>query len=127
MIWKQISGWCLLAIISCSAAVSISDTVTATVGDPFILNFGYSGRRRGVIYRYSKDNKPFSPEKFRVLQLLGKLSFLEITDEDAGVYQLGVAGKGIRFSSAITLLGMCIAIFAVTQIAIQLVAFTEYS
>ena len=120
MIWRQISGWCLLAVImiSCSAVESISDTVTATIGDPFILNFGYSGRRRGVIYRYSKDNKPFAPERFRVLQLLGRLSFLEITDEDAGVYQLGVAGKGIRFSSTITLLGTYIAIFAVTQVAI---------
>jgi len=107
MILKQICGWCLLAVISCSAAMSIreSDTVTATIGDPFILKFGYRGRRQGVTYRYSKDGKPFVPEKFRVFQLLGRLSFLEITDEDAGVYQLGVVGKGIRFSRTITLSG----------------------
>ena len=106
MIWKQICGWCLLAIISCSAAMSIRDTVTATVGDAFILSFGYSGRRLGVTYHYSKDGKPFVPERFRVLQLLGRLSFLEITDEDAGVYQLEVEGRGIRFSRTINLLGM---------------------
>ena len=106
MIWKQISGWCLLAVISCSAAMSIRDTVTATVGDPFILSFGYNGRRLGVTYRYSKDGKPFAPERFRVLQLLGRLSFLEIAEEDAGEYQLGVVGRGIRFSTTITLKGM---------------------
>ena len=106
MIWKQICGWCLLAVISCSAAVSIRDTVTATDGEPFILNFGYSGRRLGITYHYSKDGKPFVPERLRVLQLLGRLSFLEITDEDAGLYQLEVEGRGVRFSRTITLLGM---------------------
>ena len=106
MIWKQICGWCLLAVISCSAAVSIRDTVTATDGDPFILSFGYSGRRLGVTYRYSKDGIPFVPERLRVLQRLGRLSFLEITDEDAGSYQLEVEGRGVHFSRTINLLGM---------------------
>ena len=106
MIWKQICGWCLLAVISCSAAVSIRDTATATVGDPFILKFNYSGHRLGVDYHYSKDGKPFVPERSRVLQLLGRLSFLEITESDAGVYQLVVEGRGIRYSSTINLLGM---------------------
>ena len=110
MIWKQICGWCLLAVISCSAAVSIRDTVTATDGDPFILSFGYSGRRLGVTYRYSKDGKPFVPERLRVLQRLGRLSFLEITDEDAGSYQLEVEGRGVRFSRTINLLGMSLLI-----------------
>ena len=107
MTLKQICGWCLLAVICCSVAMSIreSDTVTTTIGDPFVLSFGYRGRRLGVDYRYSKDGKPFVPEKFRVFQLPGRLSFLEITDEDAGVYQLGVVGKGIRFSRKITLSG----------------------
>ena len=109
MIWKQICGWCVLAMISCSAAMSTRDTVTATIDNPFILNFGYSGRRFGVTYRFSKDGSPFVPERFRVFQRRGRLSFVEITDSDAGVYQLEVEGKGIHYSRTINLLGMCIA------------------
>ena len=105
---KQICGWCLLAVISCSAAVSIRDTVTATIGDPFVLSFDYSGSQLGVSYRYSKDGMPFVPEKPRVLQRPGRLSFLEITDEDAGVYQLEVEDY---YNNAINLSGTYACIF----------------
>ena len=108
MIRKQIFGWCLLAVMSCcSAAMSIkeSDKVTATIGDPFILSFDYSGSRQDVTYHYSKDGKAFVPEKFRVLQLPGRLSFLEITNEDAGVYQLEVDGSRTHYSKTINLSG----------------------
>ena len=129
MIGKQICGWCLLAVISCSAAVSIRATVTATVGDPFVLSFGYSGRRFGISCHYRKDGKPFFPERLRVVQLLGRLSFLEITEEDAGIYQIGVVGRGIRFSRTITLLGACIATYicSYTDSNTVIVAFTDYS
>ena len=106
MIWKQICGWCLLAVISCSAAGSIRETVTATVGDPFVLSFGYNGRRFGVTYHYSKDGKLFAAEKSRVLQPLGRLAFLVIHESDAGVYQLEVNGRGINYRKSINLLGM---------------------
>ena len=106
MIWKQICGWCLLTVISCGAAMSIRDTVTATIGDPFVLNFDYSVHRQGVTYRYVKDGNPFIPEESRVLQLLGRLLFLEITDVDAGVYQLEVEGSGLNYSRTINLLGI---------------------
>ena len=105
MIWKQICGWCLLAIISCSAAVSIRDTVTATIGDPFGLSFHYSGSRLGVTYHYRKDGELFVPEDSKVLQLNGNLLFLEITNGNAGVYQLKVEGSGINYSRTINLLG----------------------
>ena len=105
MIWKQICGWCLLAIISRSAAISIRDTVTAIIGDPFGLSFGYSGSRLDVTYHYSKDGEPFVPEESRVLQLNGSLLFLEISNGNAGVYQLKVEGSGINDSRTINLLG----------------------
>ena len=108
MIWKQICGWCVLAMISCSAAISTTDleTVTATIGDPFILKFGYNGRRFDVTYHFSKDGSPFVPERFRAFLLRGRLSFVEVTDSDAGVYTLAVEGSGIRYRKSINLLGM---------------------
>ena len=106
MIWKQICGWFVLAaVISCSAAVSLRETVTATIGDPYILRFDYDGPRLGVTYRFSKDGKPFVPERFRVFQSLRRLSFVEITDSDAGLYQLEVEGKNVQYSKTINLLG----------------------
>ena len=106
MIWKQICGWCVLAMISCSAAMSTRDTVTATIGDPFILRFGYNGHRFGVTYQFSKDGSPFVPERFRVFLLRGRLSFVEVTNSDAGAYTLEVEGSGIHYSKTINLLGM---------------------
>ena len=106
MTWKQICGWCVLAMISCSAAISTTDTVTATIGDPFILKFGYNGSRFGVTYQFSKDGSPFVPERFRAFLLRGRLSFIEVTDSDAGVYTLAVEGSGIRYRKSINLLGM---------------------
>ena len=107
MIWKQIFGWFVLAaVISCSATVTSGETVTATIGDPYILKFEYNGPRRGVRYRFSKDDKPFVPERYRVFWSCGRISFLEITDDDAGLYQLEVQGRRIQYSKAINLLGM---------------------
>ena len=107
MIWKQISGWLVLAVvISCHTAVSLEDTVTATIGEPFVLRFGYTGRRLGVRYHFSKDGKPFVPERPRVLRILGRLSFVEITDGDAGLYKLEVEGRRISYTKSINLLGM---------------------
>ena len=106
MTWKQICGWCVLAMISCSAAISTTETVTATIGDPFILSFGYNGRRFGVTYQFSKDGSPFVPERFKVFLLRGRLSFVEVTDSDAGVYTLAVEGSRIRYRKSIKLLGM---------------------
>ena len=113
MIWRQICGWCVLAMISCCAAMSTRDMVTATIGDPFILRFDYSGRRFGVTYHFSKDGRPLAPERFRVFQLRGRLSFVEITESDAGVYQLEVEGRGIQYNQTINLLGMYVCSYTV--------------
>ena len=87
----------LAVVISCHAAVSLGDldTVNATIGEPFVLRFGYKGHRLGVRYHFSKDGKTFVPEKLRVLQIRGRLSFVEITDSDAGLYKLEVEGRRI--------------------------------
>ena len=107
MNWKQICGWFVLAaVISRSAAASLGETVTATIGAPYILRFDYDGPRLGVTYRYRKDGQPFVPERFRVFRFLGRLSFVEITDSDAGVYVLEVVGKKTSYSSTINLQGM---------------------
>ena len=95
----------LAAVISCSAAVSLRETVTATIGDPYILKFGYEGPRHGVKFHFTKDGTPLIAEKFRVFQLLRRLSFVEITESDAGLYHLEIEGKGIHYSKSINLLG----------------------
>ena len=107
MNWKQICGWFVLAaVIGCSAAASLGETVTATIGAPYILRFDYDGPRLGVTYRFRKDGQPFVPERFRVFQRRGRLSFVEVTDSDAGVYELEVEGRGTNYRSTINLLGM---------------------
>ena len=107
MIWKQICGWLVLAVvISCHTAVSQEETVTATIGEPFVLRFGYKGRRLGVWHYFSKDGKPFVPERPRVMQFRGRISFVEITDSDAGLYRLEVKGRRIRYTKSINLLGI---------------------
>ena len=106
MIQKQICGWIVLAVISCSAAMSLRETVTATAGEPYILRFSYSGPRIGVDYHFTKDGEPFVPARFRVFRLLGRISFVEVTESDAGVYHLEVNGRRVHYSKTIKLLGM---------------------
>ena len=113
MNWKQICGWLVLAaVISCSAAASLGETVTATIGAPYILRFDYDGPRLGVTYRFRKDGQPFVPERFRVFRFLGRISFVEISDSDAGVYELEVEGRGTSYSSTINLLGVYLKLHA---------------
>ena len=102
----QIYSLVAVAVISCSTAMAlVADSVTATIGEPYILKFGYEGPRDGVDFHFSKDGKPFLAEKILVFKLLRRLSFIEITESDAGVYTLEVNGKGIHYKKAITLLG----------------------
>ena len=106
MAWRQICGWFVLAMISCSGAVSLRETITAATGDPCIMRFGYDGPRDGVKFRFTKDGNPLVAERFRVFQYPRRLSFVEVTDSDTGLYQLDVEGNGIRYSKAINLIGM---------------------
>ena len=115
MNWKQICGWFVLAaVISCSAAASLGETVTATIGAPYILRFDYDGPRLGVTYRFRKDGQPFVPERFRVFRFRRRISFVEISDSDAGLYELEVEGRGTSYSGSINLQGMLVAILLVT-------------
>jgi len=105
----QIYGWVAVAVISCSIAMALEDSATATAGEPYILRFDYSGRRRGAKFHYTKDGEPFVAEKSRVFTLLRRLSFVEISESDAGVYTLKVNRKGVqRYNKSITLTGMYI-------------------
>ena len=107
MIQKQTCCWFVLAaVVSCSIAVSLGDTVTANIGEPLILRFGYRGRRLGVRYHFSKDGQRFVPERFRVFRLFDRLSFVEITDTDAGEYHLVVEGWRVHYTKTINLIGM---------------------
>lgn len=104
MTWKQICGWFVLAMISCTTAVSLRETITARTGDPCIMRFGYEGPRNGVKFAFTKDGKPLVAERFRVFQYPRRLSFVEVSDSDSGLYQLEVEGEGIRYSAAINLI-----------------------
>ena len=106
MAWRQISGWLVLAMLSCAAAVSLRETITAPPGGPCIIRFGYEGPTKGIKFRFTKDGKPLSVAKFRVFQFPRRLSFVEVTDTDSGLYELVVEGKGILYKKAINLLGM---------------------
>ena len=107
MIQKQTWSWFVLAaVICCSIAVSLGETITATIGEPLVLRFGYRGRRRGVTYHFSKDGQTFVPERLRVFQRFERLSFVEVTDTDAGEYHLVVDGRRVHYSQTINVLGM---------------------
>ena len=89
------------------AAASLGETVTATIGAPYILNIGYKGSRDGVWYHCIKDGKQLLPDHFRVFLSIRRLSFVEITESDAGTYQIEIQGKdGVVYTKAINLLGM---------------------
>ena len=108
MSWRQISGWFVLTILSCTAAVSLRDTISAPTGGPCIIRFGYEGPTKGIKFRFTKDGKALNVGKFRVFQYPRRLSFVEVTDTDSGLYELVVEGKaGILYRKAINLLGMC--------------------
>ena len=106
MALRQISGWFVLAMLSWAAAVSLRETITAPPGGPCIIRFGYEGPTKGIKFRFTKDGKPLSVAKFRVFQFPRRLSFVEVTDTDSGLYELVVEGKGILYKKAINLLGM---------------------
>ena len=114
MTWNQICGWFVLAtVISCSAAASLGETVTATIGAPYILNIGYKGSRDGVWYHCIKDGKQLLPDNFRLFFLLRRLSFVEITEGDAGTYQIEIQSKdGVVYTKTINLLGMYVYIYS---------------
>ena len=108
MTWKQICGWFVLAtMVSCSTTASLKETFTATIGEPYIVNVGYTGSGDGVWYHCIKDGKPFLADHFRVFLLLRRLSFVEITENDAGTYEIEIQGKnGVVYTKIINLLGM---------------------
>jgi len=111
---KQIYGWVAVAVISCSIAMALEDSVTATAGEPYILKFDYSGSRRGVKFHYTKDGERFFAERSRVFTLLRRVSFVEITEDDAGVYTLEVNRRGVQqYSKTITLTGTYIYTYVV--------------
>ena len=79
-----------------------AETVTVTAGDPFILNFGYSGPTVGISHGLTKDGKKVTVDNTRTFMQLDKLYFTEIHDPDSGEYHFTATGNGADFEKTIS-------------------------
>ena len=98
----------LVVALACFSIGSTSDpveTVTADVGEPFILNFGYTGPTHGVVHKLTKDGEEVIVDNTRTFRQLGQLYFTEIYEQDSGKYLLSVTENGADFEQTIVLSG----------------------
>ena len=99
---------CLIAALVCCSFVSTADPVeTATVkaGEPFILNFGYSGPTDSISYDLTKDGQKVTVDNIRTFKQLDKLYFTEINELDSGKYHFTSTERGTDFQKTIILSG----------------------
>ena len=95
----------LLSTVNAEVEDGPVETVNVNEGDPFILNFGYSGPTLDVSADLTKDGVPFDADNIRTFKQLGRLFFSEVLDHDAGEYHLSIHGNGIHFTKTIKLSG----------------------
>ena len=79
--------------------------VTVNAGEPFILNFGYSGPTVGISHDLTKDGKNVAVDNTRTFKQLDKLYFTGIDELDSGEYHLTVTGNGANFKKTVILSG----------------------
>lgn len=104
----------IIFLTACSSfEVAASETVQVTVGEPFILNFGYDGPTVGINHDLTKDGEEVTVDNTRTYKQLDKLYFTEVYELDSGDYHLAVTGKGVDFEKTIVLSGELI--FASTE------------
>ena len=103
-----------LACFSIGSASDPVETVTADVGEPFILNFGYTGPTLGVTHKLTKDGEEVVVDNTRTFRQLSQLYFTEIYEQDSGKYLLSVTGKEAGdFEKVIVLSGSYIAKYTI--------------
>ena len=91
-----------LAYFGCG---STNEKVEVDAGEPFILNFGYSGPTVGISHDLTKDGKKVAVDNTRTFKQLDKLYFAEIYELDSGEYHLTVTGNGADFEKTVVLSG----------------------
>lgn len=93
-----------LACFSSSSSDPI-ETVQVNAGEPFILNFGYSGPTLGVSHELTRDGEKVVVDDTRTFRQLDRLYFSEIYEDDSGKYRLIVTGDGTYYKKTIVLSG----------------------
>ena len=99
---------CLIAALVCCSFASSADpveTTTAYAGEPFILNFGYSGPTDSISYELTKNGQKVTVDNIRTFEQLDKLYFTEINQLDSGEYHFAATGSGSDFRKTIILSG----------------------
>lgn len=98
----------LVAALTCFSFVSTSDTaetVKVYAGEPFILNFGYTGPTLGVSHELTKDGEKVAVDNIRTFKQLGIMYFTETYELDSGSYHFTVTGNGADFEKTVILSG----------------------
>ena len=95
----------LIIALGCFSFGSTSETVEVDAGEPFILNFGYSGPTIGISHDLTKDGEKVDVDNTRTFKQLDRLYFTEIDELDSGEYHLIVTGNGADFEKTIILYG----------------------
>ena len=96
---------CLIIALGCFGFGSTSETVEVDAGEPFILNFGYSGPTIGISHDITKDGEKVAVDNTRTFKQLDKLYFTEIDELDSGEYHFIVTGNGADIEKTIILSG----------------------
>ena len=94
-----------LAYFSIGSTSDPVETVEAHVGEPFILNFGYTGPTLGAFHQLTKDGEKVAVDNTRTFKQLSQLYFTEIYEQDFGKYHLSITGNGADFEKTIVLSG----------------------
>ena len=84
---------------------STNETVKVNTGEPYILNFGYTGPTLGISHDLTKDGEKVAVDNTRTFMQLDKLYFTEIDEFDSGKYHLAVTGNGADFEKTIVISG----------------------
>ena len=85
----------LLVGLACFGYGTASETVEVDAGEPFILNFDYSGPTVGIRKDLTKDGEKVMVDNTRIFQQHDKLYFTEVEEHDSGEYRLTITGNGI--------------------------------
>ena len=96
----------LIALVYCSFG-SASESLKVVAGEPFILNFGYSGPAVGISHDLTKDGTKVTVDNKRTFMQFDKLYFAEIDEDDSGEYHFTVTGNGADFEKTIVVTGEC--------------------
>jgi len=98
----------LLGIACCGVTHSYcigKNSVTATLGHPYFLNFNYDGPKETVVYFFSKDGVTLDEDNTGIFPDMDRIYFTEVTKSDAGAYTLKVCSSEHLYNKTIRLYG----------------------